>query len=64
MTFFHVAVDDYMAVGLGIGGSEAPKEEHRKSLSTERTFNTISRDADLFTKLRESSLRRVIGDPT
>ncbi|GAQ82213.1 putative DNA repair protein [Klebsormidium nitens] len=51
--FSNIAFDYYMAVGLGIGGSEAPKEEHRKSLSTERTFNTISRDADLINKLHE-----------
>lgn len=51
-----------MAVGLGIGGSEAPKEEHRKSLSTERTFNTISRDADLINKLRKCACAILISD--
>lgn len=43
--------DFFLAVALGVGGSEPPKDEPRKSLSNERTFAAISREADLLSKL-------------
>lgn len=41
----------FLAVGLGIGGSDTPQKEPRKSLSNERTFAAISEERQLFQKL-------------
>ncbi|MCO5592940.1 hypothetical protein L7F22_046944 [Adiantum nelumboides] len=43
----------FLSVGLGIGGSDTPLEEARKSLSCERTFSSISSEDSLFAKLEE-----------
>lgn len=48
---FLLDADFFLAVGLGIGGSDAPLEESRKSLSCERTFSAISSEESLFAKL-------------
>ena len=48
--------DFFMSVGLGIGGSDTPLEESRKSLSCERTFSAISSEEKLFLKLGISAL--------
>jgi Ca2+-transporting ATPase/DNA polymerase kappa len=49
--------DFFMSVGLGIGGSDTPLEEARKSLSCERTFTAISDEEKLFAKLGTNVLR-------
>jgi hypothetical protein len=49
-------LDFFLAVGLGIGGSETCLKEPRKSLSNERTFSAISDDHQLFKKLGKHKL--------
>ncbi|CAM6092197.1 unnamed protein product [Calypogeia fissa] len=51
--FSQISTDFFLAVGLGIGGSETPQKEPRKSLSNERTFAAISEEHQLFQKLEE-----------
>ncbi|KAI5080501.1 hypothetical protein GOP47_0003684 [Adiantum capillus-veneris] len=51
--FSPISTDFFLSVGLGIGGSDTPLEEARKSLSCERTFSTISSEESLFAKLDE-----------
>eukprot|EP00250_Pteridium_aquilinum_P015548 c22641_g1_i1 orf=47-2035(+) len=51
--FSPISTDFFLSVGLGIGGSDTPLEDQRKSLSCERTFSAISSEESLFTKLEE-----------
>lgn len=51
--FSPISSDFFLSVGLGIGGSDTPQEEPRKSLSCERTFSTISCEKSLYIKLEE-----------
>jgi hypothetical protein len=47
----HFVADFFLSVGLGLGGVEPPEEEHRKSISTERTFPATSDEVEIFKKL-------------
>ncbi|KAH9329668.1 hypothetical protein KI387_001776, partial [Taxus chinensis] len=49
--FSRCSVDFFLSVGLGLGGVESPQEEHRKSISTERTFRATNNEVELFKKL-------------
>ncbi|GBG64296.1 hypothetical protein CBR_g41215 [Chara braunii] len=51
--YSRISADFFLAVGLGIGGSEHPKEELRKGISNERTFAPISAECQLIMKLEE-----------
>lgn len=51
--FSSISTDFFLSVGLGIGGSDVPIEESRKSLSCERTFSAISNEESLCAKLEE-----------
>eukprot|EP00897_Mesotaenium_endlicherianum_P007474 jgi/Mesen1/6755/ME000344S06036 len=51
--FSRISTDFFLAVGLGIGGSEEPEEEGRKSMSCERTFSALSSEPALAQKLDE-----------
>ncbi|XP_024531805.1 DNA polymerase kappa [Selaginella moellendorffii] len=48
--FSTISTDFFLSVGLGIGASEAPHEEQRKSISNERTFSPTS-DANILGKI-------------
>lgn len=49
--FSQCSADFFLSVGLGLGGVEPPEEEHRKSISTERTFPATSDEVEIFKKL-------------
>ncbi|GLJ15483.1 hypothetical protein SUGI_0254190 [Cryptomeria japonica] len=49
--FSRCSADFFLSVGLGLGGVDSPQEEHRKSISTERTFRATNNEIELFKKL-------------
>lgn len=49
--FSQCSADFFLSVGLGLGGVEPPEEEHRKSISTERTFPATNDEVEIFKKL-------------
>ena len=48
-----VVSEFFLAVGLGIGGSEEAEEAQRKSMSCERTFGAMEKEEELVAKLSE-----------
>ncbi|XP_042416902.1 DNA polymerase kappa-like isoform X2 [Zingiber officinale] len=49
--FSHCSTDFFLCVGLGIGGTDAPQQKMRKSISSERTFVATDDESLLFQKL-------------
>ncbi|XP_042412179.1 DNA polymerase kappa-like isoform X1 [Zingiber officinale] len=49
--FSHCSTDFFLCVGLGIGGTDAPHQKMRKSISSERTFVATDDESLLFQKL-------------